>query len=53
MFELTESEYEECEQSEREKHDEKVKELEEQAKLINACYFGVVPTEQRVSVKEI
>lgn len=52
MFELTEIEFEECEQSEREKHDEKVRELEE-AKLINACHFGVAPTEQRVSVKEI
>lgn len=53
MFEMTESEFGECEQAEREKHYEKVKELEEEAKLINTCHFGVVPPEQRVSVKEI
>jgi len=28
MFEMTEEQFEECEQSERAKHDEKVKELE-------------------------
>ena len=30
MFELTEEQFNECEQSEREKHDEKVRELAEQ-----------------------
>ena len=36
MFELTEEQFNECEQAEREKHDEKVKELEAQIeKLID------------------
>lgn len=38
---------------EKRKQEADRKELEEQSKLLNACHWGVVPPEQKVSVKEI
>ena len=53
MFELTEEQFNECEEMEKRKQEADRKELEEQSKFLNACNWGVVPPEQKVSVKEI
>ena len=48
MFELTEEQFNECEEMEKRKQEADRKELEEQSKLLNVCHWGVVPPEQRV-----
>lgn len=50
---MTEEEFEECEQSEREKHDKKVRALEAQAKIIQACNWGVIPPKAEINIREV
>lgn len=50
---MTDEEFEECEKAEREKHDEKVRELVEQARILLACNFGVIPPKTEINIQEV
>lgn len=50
---MTKEELEEREQAEREKHDEMVRELVEQAKILLACNFGVIPPKAEINIQEV
>lgn len=50
---MTVEEFEECEQAEREKHDEMVRELVEQAKILQACNWGVIPPKVEINIREV
>jgi len=39
--------------TEREKHDEKVRELVEQARILLACNFGVIPPKTEINIQEV
>ena len=51
--EFEEREQAEREQAEREKHDEMVRELVEQARILLACNFGVIPPKAETNIQEV
>lgn len=50
---MTKEELEEREQAEQEKYDEMVRELVEQARILLACNFGVIPPKVEINIQEV
>ena len=50
---MTDKEFEERERAEQEKHDEMVRELVEQARILLACNFGVIPPKAEINIQEV
>lgn len=46
---MTDEEFEECEKAER----EKLRELVEQARILLACNFGVIPPKAEIIIQEV